>query len=1220
MQTVRTTVDELDKMANDPERAKFLAEIGNVDQIVQPPSGSTFHSQEADWSAITSLKDQIAPAGDGGDYAGANRMLGELKDKVDAFKAKHDELEQQKQAYADALAQVQPRLQAASVSEPQYAKLQPMLDELTGAKGRAESAEQAEDFAQALTLVQDLATKLDAFEAAKAEIDKQKQEYETALAALKPRLDAASVSDPQYAKLQPQKDELAKAQTDMEGAAQGGDYQQANTVLQDVSSKLDALEQAKAEIDKQKQEYETALAALKPRLDAASVSDPQYAKLQPQKDELAKAQTDMEGAAQGGDYQQANTVLQDVSSKLDALEQAKAEIDKQKQEYETALAALKPRLDAASVSDPQYAKLQPQKDELAKAQTDMESAAQGGDYQQANTVLQDVSSKLDALEQAKAEIDKQKQEYETALAALKPRLDAASVSDPQYAKLQPQKDELAKAQTDMEGAAQGGDYQQANTVLQDVSSKLDALEQAKAEIDKQKQEYETALAALKPRLDAASVSDPQYAKLQAQKDELAKAQTDMEGAAQGGDYQQANTVLQDVSSKLDALEQAKAEIDKQKQEYETALAALKPRLDAASVSDPQYAKLQPQKDELAKAQTDMEGAAQGGDYQQANTVLQDVSSKLDALEQAKAEIDKQKQEYETALAALKPRLDAASVSDPQYAKLQPQKDELAKAQTDMEAAAQGGDYDRARQLVQDLTAKLDALDEARKEIDGKKQEFDDALAALRPKLDVAEKPAPTPAIEATRAEIVKSKADIDAAAATPDYEAALKAVHGLEPNLDAYAEALKTFESKKKEYDTALAELQPRLGKALAVKDDKLKAKQEALATGQKTMESAALVGNYEEALKVSTGLATQLDAFEKEAGDSGGLDVSLGGEVTLKEITLGKAPLGKVAEAAAKVGGSVKFGPAADADTKGVKKDDVELPVLQKAQDVISKGKWEIGGGPKYNAADKQLTLAVNITFSCEWGPVKGEFAPVEISLVGVDPKKGISGPKASVINLALSYKHDSMKVAVKGVTIEFSFAGSFQVEISPDYAAIAEWVLEKAAIETAEGVIAVDGAALAAGAAAIALPAAAAVAIGFGMYQEARNMRATSEAIQTALPARKRAAQAATSYGKVLTGSSGGGDEGTQHAEAQIAQIMKQTNATREQVIEAIKKAQGGSGAIRARELQRLKDQMYAEACRVFDEGHKADFGIIERQGPDWGYRGSFRKTLRILLYADD
>ena len=82
----------------------------------------------------------------------------------------------------------------------------------------------------------------------------------------------------------------------------------------------------------------------------------------------------------------------------------------------------------------------------------------------------------------------------------------------------------------------------------------------------------------------------------------------------------------------------------------------------------------------------------------------------------------------------------------------------------------------------------------------------------------------------------------------------------------------------------------------------------------------------------------------------------------------------------------------------------------------------------------------------------------------------------------------------------------------------------------------------------------------------------------------------------------------------------MMKQTNATREEVIDAVTKAQGGWAAIRARELQRLKDQMYAQACQNFDDGHKDDFGIIERQGPDWGYRGSFRKTLRIVLYADD
>ena len=178
-------------------------------------------------------------------------------------------------------------------------------------------------------------------------------------------------------------------------------------------------------------------------------------------------------------------------------------------------------------------------------------------------------------------------------------------------------------------------------------------------------------------------------------------------------------------------------------------------------------------------------------------------------------------------------------------------------------------------------------------------------------------------------------------------------------------------------------------------------------------------------------------------------------------------------------------------------------------------------------------------------------------------------------------------------------------------------------AALATGEGAgetaLVMDGAALASAAAAILLPAAVAVAIAAGMIQEARNMKADGEAIQTGLSTRKRAAKAATNYAKVLTGGSGSG-EGGQEAEAQIADMMRKANATREQAIEAIDKAQGNYSTILARELGRLKDKMYAAACQAFDDGHKSEFGLLERQGPDWGYRGSFRKMLHLILYADD
>lgn len=131
---------------------------------------------------------------------------------------------------------------------------------------------------------------------------------------------------------------------------------------------------------------------------------------------------------------------------------------------------------------------------------------------------------------------------------------------------------------------------------------------------------------------------------------------------------------------------------------------------------------------------------------------------------------------------------------------------------------------------------------------------------------------------------------------------------------------------------------------------------------------------------------------------------------------------------------------------------------------------------------------------------------------------------------------------------------------------------------------------------------------------------MKADAEAIQTGLSTRKRATTAAESFARVITGSRNSGDEGAQAAEGEINRIMSETHATREQVIEAVKQAQGGYQAIRDAQLKRLKDKIYDDACRTFDEAHKKDFGFLERQGETWGFRGSYRKMLRLILYADD
>jgi hypothetical protein len=236
MKAVKTAVDALDKLAKDPQRAKFLADSKAVEQLVTAPVDVTFKTLEADWNAILQLREQSSTTGDAGDYAGANKMIADFKTKYTAYKKKYDELKKQKQAYDDALKAIQPRLTKSSVC--QYPKLQQMQMDMAAVQGQMEAAAQSENFVEASQHLKDLSIKLDAYDKAIAEIEQQKKEYEAAASALATKVNDALKK--QFLSLSAQIAELKKLQADMAAAAQGSDYDKALQLTKDLGAKIDA--------------------------------------------------------------------------------------------------------------------------------------------------------------------------------------------------------------------------------------------------------------------------------------------------------------------------------------------------------------------------------------------------------------------------------------------------------------------------------------------------------------------------------------------------------------------------------------------------------------------------------------------------------------------------------------------------------------------------------------------------------------------------------------------------------------------------------------------------------------------------------------------------------------------------------------------------------------------------------------------------------------------
>jgi len=269
------------------------------------------------------------------------------------------------------------------------------------------------------------------------------------------------------------------------------------------------------------------------------------------------------------------------------------------------------------------------------------------------------------------------------------------------------------------------------------------------------------------------------------------------------------------------------------------------------------------------------------------------------------------------------------------------------------------------------------------------------------------------------------------------------------------------------------------------------------------------------------------------------------------------------------------------------------------------------VGGkvATKYDWA-KGVVEGKAIGLSVEWEKL------AETSAGAIELSAGLAGEgKVTLAGMAMIAK---VKVVATG-KVEVNWA-KVATELGKRGAREAgKGALRSVGTEAGATVIAVDGAAVASAAAVVVVPLAAAAAMGYGMHQGIKNARAAREAAQAGVQARDQANAYAKGYAQVMVGGSGKGD-GAAEAEAQLAKIVQDTGAPKEMVTAMVREQQGGYAGVREKNLKRIKDKLYADACTTFDESHKEDFSLIDEIGEDWGQRGVFRTNLRIVLFADD
>jgi hypothetical protein len=427
------------------------------------------HTQELEaWEdpkapTLRGLVDGITAQVNDRKWALATKTLDSLLPKLQPIYDEYLKQKAAKEQYEPALQALQPRLAQASTC--QHAKLQPQVQDLATGQQAMEASAQGKNYVQALKQLGDLTTAVDSYEKALAELEQQKKAYEDAWNALEPKYQQTQQS--QFTKLAPMQQDMTAIKGQIDGLLPGEDYAQALKLANDLSTKVDAYQAAVDELQKQKQAFDDARAGLDPRLKDALAS--QSAKLAPQRDQLTTANAQIDTAAQGEDYAGALKQVNDLATQVDAYKAAADQLAQEKKQYEDALAALQLKLTPTQQS--QYTKLAPMQDEMVNLQKQMETAAQGEDYEQAGNLLKDLSTRVDDYTAAAAQLEQQKKAYEDAWAAVEPRL--KEIDSCQGGAVGAMQQEITKIQGDIDAAVKKEDYEQALALVNDLSKMLD---------------------------------------------------------------------------------------------------------------------------------------------------------------------------------------------------------------------------------------------------------------------------------------------------------------------------------------------------------------------------------------------------------------------------------------------------------------------------------------------------------------------------------------------------------------------------------------------------------------------------------------------------------------------------------------------------------------------------------------------------------------------------
>src|SRR5579864_862704 len=372
------------------------------------------------------------------------------------------------------------------------------------------------------------------------------------------------------------------------------------------------------------------------------------------------------------------------------------------------------------------------------------------------------------------------------------------------------------------------------------------------------EQYEPARKELDPRIAAAEVSN--FKKLESMQQEFPPAVKAMDDAAGAKNFVQALQIETELTGKVTQYEQALATLQQQKKDYEDAKAAVQSKLDQTLTGPPRKPLTQMLQDLQSEA-AQMEQSAAAEDFVAAANTAKDLGPKADAYIAAEKKLEEEQKAYEEAVAPLRDRITKAA--QPTYKELADAQSAIADLNTKMGQSESDEDYVAALADTKDLGAQLDAFEKRVQELDDAKKQYTDARKDLDPKLAKVAQP-PHASLAADEKTISDSVAAMETAGGDERFEDAVKMAADLNGKTDAYAAAVAKLDEKKKAYDDARKEVQPKIDAINQTRSDSVATMQQTILSTVAEIDKDAQAEEYEDAVKLIATLTKMFDDFDK--------------------------------------------------------------------------------------------------------------------------------------------------------------------------------------------------------------------------------------------------------------------------------------------------------------------------------------------------------------------